>query len=229
MDQYVILAGGGHVGRRTAEILGGYDYEIAGIERDANRCERLADDRLGTIVHGDATDPDVLERAEPERADVFATLTGDEDTNLNLCTTVEERVDGVRTVARTDRESESGDLADSVVSPEAAGAKAAADEILGRNIRSLRAATGNLDVIEVEVDQGGTGRRQTARRGVVPERQSGRLRCRRDGHRRAGNGTPAGTALYRRRRTERRRRRSALGMVIESAGRLSKVDEAGHG
>ena len=62
MDQYVILAGGGHVGRRTAEILGGYDYEIAGIERDADRCERLADDRLGTIVHGDATDPDVLEQ-----------------------------------------------------------------------------------------------------------------------------------------------------------------------
>ena len=154
MNQYVILVDGGRVGRRTAEILGGYDYEIAGIERDADRCERLADDRLGTIVHGDVTDPDVLERAEPEQADVFAALTGDEDTNLNLCTTVEERVNGVRTVARTDRESESGDLADSVVSPEAAGAKAAADEILGRNIRSLRAATGNLDVIEVEVDQG---------------------------------------------------------------------------
>ena len=153
MNQYVILAGGGRVSRRTAEILGDYDYEITVIERDADRCERLADDRFGTIVHGDATDPDVLERTEPERADVFAALTGDTDTNLSLCTTIEERADGIRTVARTDRESESGDLADSVVSPEAAGAKAAADEILGRNIRSLRAATGNLDVIEVEVNR----------------------------------------------------------------------------
>ena len=154
MNQYVILAGGGRVGRRTAEILSDYDHEIAAIERDADRCERLTDARLGTVIHGDATDPDVLEQAEPERADVFAALTGDTDTNLSLCTTVEERADGIRTVARTDRESESADLAESVVSPEAAGAKAAADEILGRNIRSLRAATGNLEVIEVEVGQG---------------------------------------------------------------------------
>ena len=154
MNQYVILVGGGRVGRRTAEILGDYDYEISVIERDADRCERLADDRLGTITHGDATDPNVLEQAGLKQADVFAVLTGDTDANLSLCATVEERADGIRTVARTDRESESADLADSVVSPEAAGAKAVADEVLGRNIRSLRAATGNLDVIEVEVDQG---------------------------------------------------------------------------
>lgn len=152
MNQYIIIAGGGRVGRRVAAILDDYDHEVCIIEQNEDRCETLADARLGVIINGDAARPEILEQADLHDADVFAALTGDGPTNLTLCATVSEMTDELHTIARLDEATTDESLADTVVFPEAAGARSVADDILGRNLRSLQAATGRIDVIEIEVD-----------------------------------------------------------------------------
>lgn len=111
MDQSIIVAGGGRVGRRTAAILDDYDHDVTVIEQESDRCEHLADAQLGVVINGDAGRPSILDQADPEGADA-------------------------------------------VVFPEAAGARSVVDELLGRRVRSLQAATGDFDVVELEVAPG---------------------------------------------------------------------------
>ncbi len=154
MDQHVIVAGGGRLGRRTAAILADYDHDVTIIEQDSDRCDRLADTGVGVIINGDAARPSILEQARPGEADAFAALTGDGATNLTLCAAVEELTDDIHTLARIDERIEEESLADTVVFPEAAGARSMVDELLGRHARTLQAATGDFDVIEIEVAPG---------------------------------------------------------------------------
>jgi trk system potassium uptake protein TrkA len=51
------------------------------IEQDPDRCERLSGSRRAVLIRGDATGPEVIDRADPERADVLAALTGAPETN----------------------------------------------------------------------------------------------------------------------------------------------------
>lgn len=55
---------------------------------------------------GDGTDPEVPAQAAPKRADVFAALTADTDSNRVLCGWAGSLEDDLRTVARVDRAEE---------------------------------------------------------------------------------------------------------------------------
>lgn len=62
----------------------GVDVKL--IERDAARCEELADILDGTLVlHGDGTDKALLEEENVGKMDVVAAVTGDEETNILSC------------------------------------------------------------------------------------------------------------------------------------------------
>ncbi len=62
----------------------GVDVKL--IERDATRCEELADILDGTLVlHGDGTDKALLEEENVGKMDVVAAVTGDEETNILSC------------------------------------------------------------------------------------------------------------------------------------------------
>ncbi|MEF8827632.1 MAG: TrkA family potassium uptake protein [Halolamina sp.] len=152
MDKSIVIAGGGRLGRHIAVVLADYDHDVTIIEQDADRCETLLEASSGVIIQGDATRPGILEQAGLERADIFAAVTGDEGLNLALCATVEDLVEDIQTLARIREDIESKDIADSVAVPEAAGARTMVDEMLGRNLRSLQAATGEIDILEIEVD-----------------------------------------------------------------------------
>lgn len=74
----VLVIGGGRVGRATASALAarGIDYRI--VEREAAQC------RDEHYVHGDASDPSVLERAGIARAPSIVITTHDDDMNVFL-------------------------------------------------------------------------------------------------------------------------------------------------
>lgn len=82
---YVVIAGGGKVGRYIAGELLAERHEVAIIEREPPRCEALLRDHDLLVIHGDACDVQYLEQARAERAEVFVATTGDDDDNFVAC------------------------------------------------------------------------------------------------------------------------------------------------
>lgn len=152
----VVIAGGGRVGFQTAELLADRDDNVTIVEVDGDRVDDIADAWLATVIHGDATDPAILEQAGVEDADVVAALTGNTGLNLAVCMAADRLAPAVRTVARVDRAEaeEHSRLVDEVVFPERAGARVAANRIAGGAIRSLADVTGDVEVMDVEVAEG---------------------------------------------------------------------------
>ncbi len=84
---FVIIVGGGKTGSHLAESLLAQGHEIRVIEGRNSVIERLREelpDRV--IVVGDGSSPSTLENAEIDHADVLAAVTGEDESNLVICT-----------------------------------------------------------------------------------------------------------------------------------------------
>ncbi|HJA08577.1 MAG TPA: Trk system potassium transporter TrkA [Candidatus Mailhella merdigallinarum] len=80
------IIGGGNIGMLLARLFEDKGVDVKLIERDATRCEELADILDGTLVlHGDGTDKALLEEENVGKMDVVAAVTGDEETNILSC------------------------------------------------------------------------------------------------------------------------------------------------
>lgn len=82
---YVVIAGGGKVGRSIAVDLLADHHEVTIIELIEDRCEELLRDHDLLVIHGDACEVRYLEQARLERADVFVATTHDDDDNFVAC------------------------------------------------------------------------------------------------------------------------------------------------
>jgi trk system potassium uptake protein TrkA len=82
---YVVIAGGGKVGRSIAVDLLADKHDVAIIELIEDRCEELLRDHDLLVIHGDACEVRYLEQARVERADVFVATTHDDDDNFVAC------------------------------------------------------------------------------------------------------------------------------------------------
>lgn len=78
----VLVAGGGNVGRYLARILVRAGHDVTVIDLDAARLDRVREEAGATAVHGDATEPALLERAGIRVMDVVVAATGDDEDNL---------------------------------------------------------------------------------------------------------------------------------------------------
>ena len=149
----IIIVGGGRVGFHAARLLRGYGHEITLIEEDPARCEEIASD-LPTVIQGDATVPPVFEQAAPEDSDIVAALTQDGATNLAVCLMAQRMNERIHTVLRTDTETrrEYVELVDSVISPEAAGARFVVNDIVEKEPRALNAVvSGDVEMLQIRV------------------------------------------------------------------------------
>jgi trk system potassium uptake protein TrkA len=152
----MVIAGGGRVGFKTAEILDERGHDVLIIERDEDLCDRIADAYVATVIQGDASDPDILEQADIENRDVIAALTGETGLNLAVCMAAKELSPGIRTVARIEHTSGEGytRFVDAVLFPELAGARVAANEMVGSDVETIADVTGTLDIMQVRVAEG---------------------------------------------------------------------------
>lgn len=152
----VIIAGGGRVGFQTAELLADRGHDVTIIERDEQLVSDIADQWVATVIEGDATNPDIIEQAGIEQADVIASLTGVTGLNLAVCLAASELHPEIRTIARIDRAAGEAytRLVDAVLFPERAGARVAANEIAGSDVQTLADVTGSLDIMLVRVAEG---------------------------------------------------------------------------
>ncbi|WP_267643560.1 potassium channel family protein [Haloarchaeobius amylolyticus] len=151
-DLRVIVAGGGTVGLRTAELLADRGHSVVLVEPDPVRADRLSDEYVGTVIEGDAARPSILRQAQPDRSDVVAALTDDEATNFAVCMAAQRMAD-IRAVMRISEGEDDlySEYVDGVVFPESLGARAAVNEIIVEGVRTLEDIGGDVEVVEVEI------------------------------------------------------------------------------
>lgn len=78
----IMLAGGGHVGKRLAMALEN-NYHVKVIEQDINRAKEISNDlRKTLILHGDCTDQSLLQEEMVEEVDLFCAITNNDGVNL---------------------------------------------------------------------------------------------------------------------------------------------------
>jgi len=78
----IIIAGGGHVGKRLAMALE-KDHNVKIIERDPRRANRIASDLNNTVVLlGDCADESLLLDESCDKADLFCAITNNDGANI---------------------------------------------------------------------------------------------------------------------------------------------------
>lgn len=95
-----LIIGGGRLGLRLARLLDEKSIYTKLIEKDPNRCAKLAE-RLNKVVvlHGDGSDQDLLNEENIRDMDVVITLTNDEETNI-LASLLAKRFGAKKTITR---------------------------------------------------------------------------------------------------------------------------------
>jgi len=97
---FVVIAGGGKIGRTLARILMSRDNEVMMIEQDRRKFQRLTQEFEESVMFGDATEIFNLERAGIERADVVAAVTGDDEDNIIICQVADHKFNVPKSIAR---------------------------------------------------------------------------------------------------------------------------------
>jgi trk system potassium uptake protein len=82
---YVVIMGGGRIGRYIARDMSDKGHEVAVIEWMAGRCEALVSETDILVIEGDACDVRYQEQAHTDRADAFVATTHEDDDNLVAC------------------------------------------------------------------------------------------------------------------------------------------------
>lgn len=97
----VVIAGAGNVGTFLARDLTDRRHQVVLIEQERDIVARLKGEvPAATLIHGDACEPWVLEKAELARADVMVSATGDDEDNLVISLLAKQEFAVPRVVAR---------------------------------------------------------------------------------------------------------------------------------
>ena len=96
----MVIVGGGKVGWNLARIMLERRHTVSLIERDRQKCEKLADELDAAIFRGDGTNVAVLEAAGTQDADVFMTVTGSDQDNLVACQVARDYFHAKKVISR---------------------------------------------------------------------------------------------------------------------------------
>jgi len=163
----IMIVGGGEIGSGLTKSLSKKKQDIVLIERDEDLCKALADELNATVIHGDATKPDVLEEVGVKEADVLVVVTGEDEINLLVCLVAKELSNAAIITRATKEEYKKIFLkigVSNVVSPETSTVEELKGMILEPNIVDMAIMhKGQLDLLELEVKK----KSKAANRAVV--------------------------------------------------------------
>jgi trk system potassium uptake protein TrkA len=98
---YLLIAGGGKIGANLARGLLRLGHEVTIVEQRRDRYERLEDEFEHRVLHGDATELFMLERAGIKRPpDIVVAATGDDEDNIVICQLAREKYGVEKVIAR---------------------------------------------------------------------------------------------------------------------------------
>ncbi len=81
----IVIIGAGAVGASVAEALAMEEYDVTIIDESAEILEKRVGKFDIRAVHGDATDPELLEQINIEDAELLLAVTNQDDTNILVC------------------------------------------------------------------------------------------------------------------------------------------------
>jgi trk system potassium uptake protein TrkA len=99
----VVIAGGGNVGTFIASELTQMGHDVTIMEIEEDRIEQMRANREPagvTLILGDACEVTQFSQAEPDKADVVAAVTGDDEDNLVISLLAKQEFAVPRVVAR---------------------------------------------------------------------------------------------------------------------------------
>ncbi|MBU1727547.1 MAG: NAD-binding protein [Candidatus Omnitrophica bacterium] len=97
---YILIIGAGKVGYFLAKRLCAGKHTVSIVDKDKNVCEEIARELDALVINGDGCNPEILEEAGIARADVLASVTGEDEDNLIICQLAKEKFNIRRTVGR---------------------------------------------------------------------------------------------------------------------------------
>jgi len=97
---YIVIVGVGKVGYFLAKRLLASKHTVSVVDKDAAICEAVARELEVLVINGDGCDPDVLQQAGANRADVLAAVTGDDEDSLIICQLAKAKFNIHRTIAK---------------------------------------------------------------------------------------------------------------------------------
>lgn len=153
---HVMLLGGGRVGRNLALMLEDEGIQPTVIERDRQRCRKLAEElRCALVLHGDATDLDLLRQEGVAETDGLASVTSEDETNLLASLLTKDM--GARKVITLIKRSEYIPLVtktgiDAAVSPRLSSATTILRHVRGGKVLSMAVMERNhAEAMEIEI------------------------------------------------------------------------------
>jgi trk system potassium uptake protein TrkA len=90
---FIIVVGGGKVGRYLINDLRKKNHEVVLIEQDEDKCEIIRDKYEIEVICGDGSEKDVLKKAGVESSDVLLAVTKADQDNLVICQIAERQFD----------------------------------------------------------------------------------------------------------------------------------------
>jgi trk system potassium uptake protein TrkA len=97
---YIIIVGGGRLGYYLARTLLDEKHEVLIIEKDAATVQSIISDMGSVCIKGDGCETAVLAEAGTNRADIFISVTGDDEDNLVACQVAKYKFNVPRTISR---------------------------------------------------------------------------------------------------------------------------------
>ncbi len=81
----IIIAGGGALGTKLAELCVKEKHDIVVVEKDEKKAEELGENLDALVLKGDSSNRKILIDADIEQADALVAMTSDDKTNLMVC------------------------------------------------------------------------------------------------------------------------------------------------
>src|ERR671927_542349 len=156
---FIIVVGGGKVGVSVTRTLLALNHEVAIVEQERDRAERLEEEFEHRAIYGDGTELFVLERAGITRPpDIVVAVTGDDEDNIIICQLAREKYGVEKIVARVNdpRNQAHFDLLgiSATVSATASIMALIEHEVPEHDlIHLLELRKENLEIVEVQIDK----------------------------------------------------------------------------
>lgn len=151
----VVITGAGRVGYNLASFLTADGHDVTIIENDEKLCNYAASELDALIIGGNASDTNILDEANVDKADVFVASTGNDETNLLICALV-KKYNIPKIIARVSDPNHSNAFkdigVDSVINPELAAANYLEKMIIRPNIADLAVlGEGDAELLELTI------------------------------------------------------------------------------
>lgn len=152
---YIIILGCGRVGSELAKILSQEGHNVVIIDKNADSFSRLGGTFNGMTLTGNGFDPELLQRAGIEKAEVFCALTNGDNTNIMAAQVAKKMFKVPKVITRVydpKRASIYKALGLDVISGTVLFASMIRDKAIESRFSSYLIETGELGVMELDIE-----------------------------------------------------------------------------